>query len=216
MFCSEIVNPNRHPRRVDLNRYSLLHPEGKQLISGWFSRAWQMRDCQPEESFEPFIFTWFAFNGWAACVTDTDRDWQIIEALAADESINGAFDQIKLRREQFSVMVDNFVELLPIFDVRTLRRRGIRQNTSHNRRDQVLLYLSQGANRFEPQCWQRHFEAGENIPSDWSHIIKALYKVRCNLFHGLKAAHSEMDSVIVHSAYLVLSYFLSEARYFEM
>lgn len=156
------------------------------------------------------------FNGWAACVTDSDRDWEIIEALAADESINRKFEQAKEGNKYFAAIVADFVEMLPIFDVRTLRRRGVQQNTRKNRRDQVLIYLSQGANRFEPQCWQRHYEAGEDIPLDWSHIITALYKVRCNLFHGLKAAHSEMDSKIVHSAYLVLSHFLSEARYLEV
>ena len=31
------------------------------------------------------------------------------------------------------------------------------------------------------------------MPPDWAHILKAIYKVRSNLFHGQKAAHSEMD-----------------------
>jgi len=37
----------------------------------------------------------------------------------------------------------------------------------------------------------------------------ALYQVRCNLFHGEKSAHSEMDSQIVYSALQVLVRFLS-------
>lgn len=58
-----------------------------------------------------------------------------------------------------------------------------------------------------------HHNAGEATPVDWGHFINAVYKVRCNLFHGLKAAHSEMDQVIVHSSYLALVKFLDEVGY---
>ena len=213
MTCPEINSPNRLPRRVDLNHYSLLHQEGKQLISAWFLRAWKERNCQQEEAFEPFIFAWFAFNGWAACVTDTDRDRDIIDALAADATLSNDFVRVFQNNQDMSASVENFFEMLPIFDVKSLRRRGILRNIIENRRERVNYYLSHGANQFEPRCWQRHHDAGESIPTDWGHTINAIYKVRCNLFHGMKAAHSEMDQMIVHSAYLVLVRFLNEAGY---
>lgn len=213
MACPEIVNPNRHQRHVDLSRYSLLHPEGRHLISAWFQRAWQERNCQMDEAFEPFIFAWFAFNGWAACVTDQDRDREIIDALAADAQINSDFAQAIRDNADVRQAVNNFFELLPIFDVKSLRRRGILRNETESRRERVNYYLSNGANIFEPRCWQRHHDAGEATPIDWGHFINAVYKVRCNLFHGLKAAHSEMDQVIVHSSYLALVKFLNEVGY---
>jgi hypothetical protein len=213
MTCPEIINPNRPQRHVVLSRYSLLHPEGRQLISVWFQRAWRERNCQQDEAFEPFIFAWFAFNGWAACVTDTDRDRDIIDALAADRTINADFIQAIQNNQSVSVSVGIFSELLPIFDVKSLRRRRILRNDRENRSKRVSYYLSQGADQFEPRCWQRHHDAGEAMPINWGHILNAIYKVRCNLFHGLKAAHSEMDQIIVHSAYLALVSFLAETGY---
>jgi hypothetical protein len=213
MTCPEIINPNHPPKRVDLNRYSLLHPEGKRLISGWFQRAWRERNCQPDETFEPFIFAWFAFNGWAACITDIDRDREIIDALAADSTINNEFVRAIHHNQDVSASLGNFVELLPIFDVKSLRRQGILRNTTETRLERVNYYIANGANQFEPRCWQRHHDAGEAMPVDWGHILNAIYKVRCNLFHGLKAAHSEMDQTIVHSAYLALVTFLNEVGY---
>jgi hypothetical protein len=213
MTCPEVVNPNRPQRRVDLRRYSLLHPEGRQLISGWFKRAWRERNCQQDEAFEPFIFAWFAFNGWAACVSDIDRDRDIIEALAADITINNDFARTIQINQDVSTCIERFVELLPIFDVKSLRRKGILRKFTENRQERVNYYLSHGANQFEPRCWQRHRDVGELMPVDWGHIIHAIYKVRCNLFHGLKAAHSEMDQIIVHSAYLALVQFIHEVGY---
>lgn len=213
MPCSEIVNPNPGRSRVDLRRYSMLHPEGRQLISSWFQRSWRERNCQQDEAFEPFIFAWFAFNGWAACVTDMDRDRAIIDALAADTQINNDFAQVIQDNQDVSASIGVFFELLPIFDVKSLRRRGILINKTENRPEKVNYYLSNGAREFEPRCWQRHHDAGELIPVDWGHFINAVYKVRCNLFHGLKAAHSEMDQVIVHSSYLAVVKFLNAVGY---
>jgi hypothetical protein len=216
MTCPEIVKPNRTYMPVDLNRYSSLHPEGRLLISTWFQRAWQKRDCQMDGAFEPFIFVWFAFNGWAACVTDQDNDRGIINTLAADARINSDFAQVIHENEDINQTVSNFFKLLPIFDVKTLRRLGIFKIRTESRQELVNYYLANGANEFEPKCWQRHKDMGEAIPVDWGHFINAVYKVRCNLFHGLKAPQSEMDQVIVHSSYLALIKFLNKVDYINM
>lgn len=213
MTCPEIINPNRPQRPIDLSRYTFLHPEGKQLISGWFQRAWKERNCQQDEAFEPFIFAWFAFNGWAACVTDRDKDYEIIGALAADQTISNDFAQAIQNNQNVLEVVGIFSELLPIFDVKSLRLQRILRHVTENRKERVAYYLTHGADKFEPRCWQRHHDAGEVMPIDWGHILKAIFKVGCNLFHGMKAAHSEMDQIIVHSAYLALVTFLIETGY---
>jgi hypothetical protein len=141
-----------------------------------------VKNCREDEVFEPFIFVWFAFNGWAACVTDTDRGREIIDSLAADTQINNDFTQVIKNNQDVSASVGHFFELLPIFDVKTLRQRGILRNESENRRERVNYYLSHGAREFEPKCWQRHQDAGEVIPVDWGHLINAVYKVRAIYF----------------------------------
>jgi len=47
---------------------------------------------------------------------------------------------------------------------------------------------------------------------DWAHTLKAIYRVRCNLFHGEKAIHSEIDQKIVLSAFRVLIHMLKKQK----
>jgi hypothetical protein len=197
----------------DLSRYAMLHPEGKQLIFGWLQRAWGYKDCRQNEAFEPFIFTWFAFNGWAACVTDTDKDRDIINILANDQTINNDFRNAIIHDRDLSTSVHTLIEYFPVFDVKTLRKLGLLHHQQDTRHNTVMYYLNRNANKYEPICWKNHYDSGETVPVDWEHIINAIYKVRCNLFHGEKSIHSEMDQIIVHSSYLVLVYFLIRVGY---
>jgi hypothetical protein len=112
--------------------------------------------------------------------------------------------------------------LWPVFEVQRLRRQGVDLRyedetlTREDRREVVGSYLSHpnaDALRFEPQCWRRHRDAGERAPLDWPHTLAALYRVRCNLFHGEKARHSEMDQRIVASGFRVLIQFLDNTDY---
>jgi hypothetical protein len=193
--------------------------EGKKLIDGWFRRAWKEFETTPNEIFEPFIFLWFAFNGWAACVTGRDRDFEIIDALAANPKMNEDFDG--LLRHQNSKLNSNATilsQLLPIFDVKTLRHRVpfVPLELGQDRSARVRYYIEHGADRFQPQCWLRHIESGQTLPIDWSHLLKPIYKIRCNLFRGQKSAHSEMDRRIVSAAFLTLAHFLRDARYLDV
>ena len=61
---------------------------------GWFNRAWRNKDCSPENSFEPFIFAWIAFNSWGMCVTEYERDSDIIDALAVNQKLNEDFQEL--------------------------------------------------------------------------------------------------------------------------
>jgi len=214
MSCSEILDPDHSPKHVEFENYAGLHPEGRNLIFDWFQRAWTERNCSEEDSFGPFIFVWFAFNGWAPCVTDKDSDRDIIDALAADPQINSDFaDAVDKADSNVALSIKRFASFLPIFDVRSLRRSGILQLESADRSLVVEHYFDQGADRFEPRCAKQDRNLGEEIPLDWAHMINGIYKVRCNLFHGLKAAHSEMDRRIVSAAFLALVHFLSETGY---
>ncbi|WP_156525241.1 hypothetical protein [Chloroflexus islandicus] len=213
--CPELGGNRTRKYSVDLGRYTALHSEGRHLISTWFQRAWQKRDCHKDEAFEPFIFTWFAFNGWAACVTEQDTDRDMINALALDERINSTFTSLIESDTKFKQISNRFFEFLPIFDVRSLQKKRILRYNSGDRRKLVNFYLEKGVTKFEPKCWKCHHDNNETAPMDWSHFITAVYQVRCNLFHGWKAAHSEMDQVIVHSAYLSLAMFLFKAGYID-
>lgn len=215
MNCYE-DNPYRMIRdQVRMDRFEHLHPDGRLLINGWFHRAWEERDCAPEESFEPFIFAWIAFNAWGACITDKDRDLEWLRALAKDEIMNDRFHSlVRNRKSVVSQCAIEFHTFWPIFKAQTLRRKqGIRGRYHPDRQSMISFYYENGIKDFEPGCSKRHREEGQPIPVDWPHTLYALYRVRCNLFHGEKSSHIESDQMIVHRAFRLLVNFLRGAGY---
>lgn len=214
MTCRELIRNNRPSNSVDFERFSFLHPDGQQLIASWLKRAWNKRDCLPKDSFEPFIFTWISFNGWAACITGLDRDREWLDAIALTQHIGDDFDRL-VADESSAVFryAREFYNFWPIFKAQEIRRRGVYNYHAGRRQEIVKHYLDARIRSFEPQCWTRHQEEGTPVPLDWPHTLTTLYRVRCNLFHGEKAAHSEMDAQIVSSAFRVLVHFLYEAHY---
>ncbi len=216
--CEELIRSGRTTGRADLSRYRVLHKDGKRLITGWFERAWEARHCEPEESFEPFVFAFIALNAWASCVTGFDRDTQWRNALALDPVVGGDFSRLAADpSSSVSVSAREFRRLWPVFQVQDLRPLGIGPVLGgEERREIVDRYLGHpraGSVRFEPGCWRRHRDAGEEAPLDWPHTLFVLYRVRCNLFHGEKARHSEMDQRIVSAALRVLANFLGSTGY---
>ncbi|MEW6388608.1 MAG: hypothetical protein AB1491_13925 [Thermodesulfobacteriota bacterium] len=220
MTCPELLS-NRSEieleelaQATDTSLYRYLHNDGKRLISSWFKRAWDKRNCEKKDCYEPFIFTWIAFNGWSACVTsyDTDRDWMHSLMLSVD--VCQKFNTLIADNNSiFSQYANEFKYYWPIFKSQEIRRRGIQRISNKNREYIVNHYLSNNVNKFEPQCWTKHRERQEEAPLDWPHTLAALYRVRCNLFHGEKSPDSENDRLIVSSAFRVLVHFLKDAHY---
>lgn len=217
-ICEELIKNPRLAGRVDPSRYTALHPEGQQLVSGWFDRACQEQNCDPEDSYEPFIFAFIALNAWASCVTGFDRDRDWMDALSLDPVVGEVFTE--LVADSSSLMghsANELRRLWPLFKVQSLRRLRISTHArGRDRREIVNRYLGHpraDSLQFEPRCWKRHLDAGEEVPLDWPHTLAVLYRVRCNLFHGEKARHSEMDQRIVYLSFRVLVGFLDGAGY---
>src|SRR5258708_36235539 len=94
MICHELINTNLREVRINFDPYTYLHAEGQRLISGWFERAWAMRDGQGDDCFEAFIFAWIAFNAWAACITELDEDYKYLDALKRDQTLYQDFKRL--------------------------------------------------------------------------------------------------------------------------
>ena len=213
----ELVGSDNIADDVDLARYSRLHRDGKGLIRQWFERAWTRRDCRPEESFEPFIYAWFALNGWAACVTGYDADYKWRQALSITPTLCSDFsDLVNDSNSPISELAQESYECWPVFKAQEIRRKQAQLWGQPPRQDAVRHYFEAGIGSYAPPCWQRHRDAGEKVPLDWPHTLSVLYRVRCNLFHGEKAIHSEMDYGIVYSAFRLLVHFFDSADYFEL
>ena len=196
------VAAKRQP--VDFDRYGRLHDDGKALIRGWLERA--VAGPRDEPDFESFIYLWIAFNGWAACVTGEDADHAWRDGLAADPELNDLFAELVAEPTPTAAAAGRFAELWPIFRVSDLRTRRIDYWAGgySSRAEMTQAYLDAGARKYEPQCYLEHDE----VPLDWGHTLAALYRVRCNLFHGEKARGSENDRVVVARAHEALLAFL--------
>lgn len=202
--CPFSAKPGRRPLPLDKHRY--LHQDGQRLITTWFDRAWRAR-ADDSAAFEGFVFAWIAVNAWAACVTGEDRDREYMDRLANDPGLRAAFDNLMASSAAFEQEAERFFQLLPIFKAQQLRRNGIHLDEHVPRGERIQRYFDAGLTDFEPNCAKLHLDRGEPIPRDWSHFIQAVYRVRCNLFHGEKSAHSEMDCAIIRAALLSLTAF---------
>ena len=212
MPCPELECRRKLPA-PDFTRFIRLHPDGQDLIRSWFRRA-KLRVSGPlEDSFEPFIFAWISFNGWAASVTELDVDRHWIAALSRSPRLTEAFGRfVATKSGAFTGCAEAFHSLWPVFEVRAIRRRGLQWHGLENRPAIVECYFGNGVSECDPRCARRHVEAGEAIPLDWPHTLAALYRVRNNLFHGEKAPYSDNDRNMVHFALLVLIGFMDEAE----
>lgn len=214
MICPELLRNKNLSNRTDLGRFERLHRDGRRLILSWFRRARRKRHCEPKDSFEPFIFTWIAFNGWAACVTELDGDRQWLDALSLNQTMCDDFARLLVTKNcPLTSSARKFRELWPVFKAQAIRRHGVRRPSTQNREEIINHYLSCGVRFFQPACWCRHIEEGSNVLLDWPHTLSVLYRVRCNLFHGEKGVNSEMDARIVANAFHVLCDFLYETGY---
>ena len=183
-----------------------LHQEGRQLITSWFHKAWMQRD-DDEAVFESFIFAWFSVNAWAACVTGVDQDADYVRRLARDAGLQKMFANLLRTNPDFRAVAFAFHSTWPIFKAQEIRRANVFRDGGMSRRDLVNHYFQAGIETFEPACWLTHTDLGEPVPLDWPHTLVAIYRVRNNLFHGEKSAHSEMDRSIVKAAFDTLLLF---------
>jgi hypothetical protein len=94
-----------------------------------------------------------------------------------------------------------------------IRQKDVRRWHGGDRPAVVRAYLDAGLRLYQPRCWKRHQDEGETLPLDWPHTLEALYRVRCNLFHGEKGLDSQMDALVVSSAFRVLVHFLHDSGY---
>ncbi len=212
-FCFNA--PESSNQVIQEGRLDFMHDQSRQLICGWLEKAIEKQDAAPEDSFEPFIYAWLSFNGWAACITNEDRDSCYMQKLIADARHQEQFLAMLKDDQVFIESASAFASMWPIFSVKKLRDQNINTPASVDRASVVQHYLDKEASYFEPQCWQKHHDCKKPCPCDWPHTIAAIYRVRCNLFHGEKAAYSPVDQNIVQAAFRVLVRFMQKADCFE-
>lgn len=162
--------------------------------------------------FESFIFAWFSVNAWAACVTDLDRDSEYIKRLQRDAALQQIFKDLIAVDSAFAEAASKFQSMWPVFKAQRIRRSNVQAEQGLTRAKTVQHYFDMGVVDFDPDCWKVHHDAGEVVPLDWAHTLQTIYRVRCNLFHGEKSAHSEMGRALVLAAFNILVMFFRGAK----
>lgn len=211
MECIEELNKRafkqekkkEHTGAIDRHRFQELHQEGRKLIRNWAERATSQINCVDKNSFEPFIFGWIAINGWATCVTGKDNDYEYLYALELDDDLTHKFENQLKENTEFKEAAQDFQRLWPIF-----KSKDVGNNAAWSGTRQQIIQEYEASTPLAartPECWSTHRKRGEEIPTDWLHTLSAIYRVRCNLFHGYKGVYLENDVVIVSRAFRVLA-----------
>lgn len=112
-----------------------------------------------------------------------------LEAVAGVAQVCGKFQSMLASSDELRDVAEEFRRCWPIFKAQELRRLGVITFWRGNRARTIQHYLHAQAKQIGPEYWLRHNEAHEKIPLDFPHTAAALYRVRCNLFHGDKIPH---------------------------
>jgi hypothetical protein len=148
---------------------------------------------------KPFIFAWIAFNAWGECVSGQERDEDWVRSLSHDSALNRDFDQY-LQAEPHRAAVECFRTYWPIPRVQAWRRHPDARPTGDGNLARAQFFRAKRI-PCAPACALGHLVADEEIPLDWEHFIHAVYRVRCNLFHGEKSPYDTDDARIVHASF---------------
>lgn len=186
------------------SHYQTLDPSAYQVSRELFNRA----DREPP-SMMAFIFRWMGFNGWMAAVTGCERDYEMINALAAEPRMIAAYDQLLVDRPDFKVDVDAFAANWPVLNVAHVRAKlGF---DAFRRYDRAALLIECDAQQVkrQPVGWV----AGGT--ASWEQLLRTIYQVRCNLFHGEKSEQAARDRDLVFASDRILKHFLAGAGCLE-
>lgn len=223
IYCKRLIEPleGRHEERlIDRN---LLPPDFWRFASSWINRASKCIS-QPKKHFEGLIYLWVVFNAWASQIiideSKSNRDHYLVAALCFDQKLNKRFEKLKEIKPDFRNLTAEFASMWPIFRVRTLRvlrlpfwhgegtlsRWQYVNSIFHNKKHAPKAY------EYAPPCYrehenERHVEGAYEWfgpPNDWAHTLKAIYQIRCNLFHGGKDFENSTDKEFVGKAFRIL------------
>lgn len=139
-------------------------------------RAWRERSHNEGDQFASFVFVWFCFNAWLEYVSNGRTDRAMLEELKSKSPhMNTLLDAYDDAQSSDQFFQRSLRDLINKSNKEAIKDvRGNRQPISI--KDET----------------------------DWENIIEALYRIRCNLFHGGKDANDLRDQVLVQDAAMIL------------
>lgn len=138
-------------------------------------RTWRERSHNEGDQFASFVFIWFCFNAWLEFLSSGRTDREMLEELKA-KSIN----------------MNSFVEAYDVASSDEFFKRSLRDLISKSTEEPIRDVHGQR----QP--------VSINDENDFANIVEAIYRIRCNLFHGGKDANDNRDQVLVQDAAMIL------------
>ncbi len=187
----------------NFHRLDPLDPAGRDVAVELLA----LEDRQQSEMMS-FVTVWMAFNGWMAAVTGRERDAEMINALAADRPANAEFDWLLGEDAEFQRIVEEFVALWPVLNVHDVRAKlGFDAFRRHDRN--ALLAACFAAN-----VMQQPIGRAPGAALNWELLLRTIYHVRCNFFHGEKSPRNPCDWQLVLHCDRILRLFIANTGCF--
>ncbi|MFY8091892.1 MAG: hypothetical protein ACOVN0_00270 [Niveispirillum sp.] len=171
--------------------------------------SWKDKASNTTDSFDRFYFLWSEFNAWALIVTLAKYDSKMIDILSSNmlisdiykrkiESVQNRHILERLNQCAASFPLPSYADLVrldPTYPWRTNQGNEDYKNK---------ISAAQATGRAIKMSPALH-------PKDWNSVLKCIYAVRCNLFHGSKIA-SEREQNFVNSFSSVLDFMMNDGE----
>lgn len=159
-------------------------------------------------AFMSFVFRWMAFNGWMAAVTQQDSDRKMIDAFAEAPRLIAAFDAKMADDVAFRALVQTFAAMWPVLSVQDVRKKLGFDAFHRFERPELLAECTAKNVKQRPAAW-----VPGTLPV-WSQVLRSVYQVRCNLFHGEKSPQNGRDYDLVVTSDRLLRAFVGDSGCF--
>jgi hypothetical protein len=188
---------------VSFSNFRTLDPETADLARELIENADRQRS-----SFMSFMSLWMGFNGWMESVTGAGHDAAMITAIADNRRVTDAYEQL-MHDDDFQRRVLAFSELWPVLNVRDVRQKLGRDAFWAQERDELFDRCRREGVKMQPLGW-----TDRDVPT-WPQLLRVIYCVRCNLFHGAKSPQHGRDCDLVRRSDRILRQFIERSGCFE-
>lgn len=189
---------------VSFSNFRMLNPEMADITRELLDDVYQRHS-----PFMSFMHTWMAFNGWMETVTGGGPDAAMIDALVGDRRLIETYNRLIGETLDFTKSVAAFSTHWPVLSVKDVRKKLGNDSFWKMTRQDLLEDCRAGGVRMQPREWI----AGAS--PDWPQLLRTIYQVRCNLFHGAKSPENLRDRELVGHADIVLRQFIGGSGCFD-
>ena len=110
---------------------------------------------------------------------------------------------------EFHRQVRALSRLFPVLDLRDTRKKLGRDAFARLPGPALILACQRASVKQVPDGWV------EGDTPTWPQVLRTIYQIRCNLFHGGKSPHNRRDRDLVRRAQAVLTTFIDGSECFD-